>query len=294
MRSSLTRLLQEIIDYAGLYPPANLDMKPAVARYAAAIKGREKWLLSRFVCGTDRLNELAEVLGDFSDISFLPVSVVAMAGKNRGEWEDSLAASAQAMNAFEKRVGDRAAVEAFEIRIPDSEGIAGYIRDLNGFSDADVFVEVPWDKSQDDALAALAETEWLGAKARTGGATAADYPSALALAGFLRQCVDLELPFKLTAGLHHALPRPEQGTTMHGFLNVITAATLAFTEDLSPRELERLLKDTDPKGWKFTQVGFEWRGNEVGLEDIEEVRSLFLSIGSCSIDEPLEDLQVFA
>lgn len=292
MQVSMTRLLQGVIDYAGLFPPAKLAMRPSVERYVAAIRGDEEWIVSRFVCTASRLGELADVLDSSRDIPYLAVSAVGTGGKNREEWEAGLTADAAAMNAFQKRMGDRADVEGFESRVPDHGGIAGYIRDLNGFSDAEIFVELPWGNGMADSISALAETDWLAAKGRTGGLEPSAIPNAAALSQFIRSCVDLELPFKLTAGLHHPFPGHDEsvGATTHGFLNVLAATALAISDDMSAREMERLLADGDPQAWRFEAKGFTWRGREALLDDIDEARDLFVSFGSCSIDEPLADL----
>ena len=63
-------------------------------------------------------------------------------------------------------------------------------------------------------------------KFRTGGLAAELFPTPVELAAVICACRDRELPFKLTAGLHHALRHtdPETGFTHHGFLNVLVAA----------------------------------------------------------------------
>ncbi len=60
MPSSATALLAGVVDYAGLFPPAALDMRHAVAEYAAALAGADAWMLGRFVVPAGRLAELAD------------------------------------------------------------------------------------------------------------------------------------------------------------------------------------------------------------------------------------------
>lgn len=292
MQVSMTRLLQGLIDYAGLFVPAELKMEDAAKRFAAALRGPEAWLVSRFICPAGKLPDLAVYLESTENFPYFPVSVVGAAGQNQAEWESALESAVVAMNAFDRRMGDRAAIEGFEIRIPDCKDVARYVRDLSGFSEADVFVEVPWDPEMPDALATLAGTDWLCAKARTGGTTPKSVPSAYELASFIRNCVDLELPFKLTAGLHHAFPQWDDsvGATTHGFLNVATAVVFALTDDLSAREIENLLTETEARTWSFEPDGFEWRGRRASSAEMEESRDLFVSFGSCSIDEPFDEL----
>ncbi len=106
-------------------------------------------------------------------------------------------------------------------------------------------------------------------KLRCGGPDTRDTPSACQLGGAIEHCVENDLPFKLTAGLHHAV-RTERD---HGFLNILAAVNAAIDgSDPVPALLE-----SDAAALKVSNP--------------EAVRRLFRSIGTCSIDEPLDDLR---
>ncbi len=106
-------------------------------------------------------------------------------------------------------------------------------------------------------------------KLRCGGPDARDTPSACQLGGAIEHCVEHDLPFKLTAGLHHAV-RTERTL---GFLNILAAVDLAISgSDPVPALLE-----SDPRALKVTNP--------------DAVRQLLRSIGTCSIDEPVDDLR---
>src|ERR1700704_6016705 len=62
MSRALNTLLEGVIDYAGLFPPANLSMADAVAEYLELLNGPNSWLVTRFICPTARLEELADEL----------------------------------------------------------------------------------------------------------------------------------------------------------------------------------------------------------------------------------------
>ena len=49
MDNSLHALLEGLIDYAGLFPPAELDMERAVRKYIGFRTEAESWMLARFV-----------------------------------------------------------------------------------------------------------------------------------------------------------------------------------------------------------------------------------------------------
>src|SRR4029078_5002250 len=56
--ATLQTLLTGAIDYAGLFPPAALSMREAVARYADYRGAAEAWALGRFVVPLSRVEEL--------------------------------------------------------------------------------------------------------------------------------------------------------------------------------------------------------------------------------------------
>ncbi|HEX5631332.1 MAG TPA: hypothetical protein VFY15_06715, partial [Acidimicrobiia bacterium] len=61
-RDARRQALSGLIDYAGLFPPASLDLAAAVEEYRAIRGSAESWLVGRFICPADRLVELAGLL----------------------------------------------------------------------------------------------------------------------------------------------------------------------------------------------------------------------------------------
>ncbi len=99
------------------------------------------------------------------------------------------------------------------------------------------------------------------------------------LAGFIRTCREEGIPFKATAGLHHALRTDGR----LGFLNLLAASVFG--------DEERALAEDDAEAFALGDT-FRWREHEVGAGEVAEVRrSLFVSIGSCSFTEPVEELE---
>lgn len=114
------------------------------------------------------------------------------------------------------------------------------------------------------------------AKIRCGGASV---PSIQELAGFVSRCRELSLPFKATAGLHHPLRTDGQ----HGFLNLAAAAVFGDEEEA--------LADDDPAAFALDDDVFHWRGRSAGAEEVARVRrELFVAFGSCSAQEPADEL----
>jgi hypothetical protein len=118
------------------------------------------------------------------------------------------------------------------------------------------------------------------AKIRTAG------PSSESVAEFLCAAAARHLPFKATAGLHHPIR-----TEMHGFLNVFVGATFAWL-GMDPITLASLLNETDPDAFEFRDDGLRWRGRSASTAEIGQCRRDFShSFGSCSFEEPVDDLR---
>lgn len=292
MRASIERMLEGAIDYAGLFPPAKQSMEVAVSDYLRFVEGPESWIVSRFVCTASRLAEFEQVVSRMQPVPTIPLTVVGTSGHDLDTFESTLETDAQAMTKFEEMLGDRCPIEAFEIRTPSAADLATVIEDLSGFDEIDGFVEVPLDEHLEESLAQIAESEWLGAKARVGGLTPEAFPSAPVLATFLQLCLHLDVHFKLTAGLHHPLHHFDKaiGTPMHGFLNVFAATALAMEHDLARADIERVLNEESAAEFKFTADSLEWREHRASLECLQDMRGLFVGYGSCSVDDPLNGL----
>ncbi len=288
-------LLGELIDYAGLFPPARLSMREALAAYERAEASPYYWMLGRFVVTASRLDELLAELDEAPD----PLSLCAIVD---GDFDEGLASIAAAS----REHGDRVSIETIEMKWPQ-EPDAG----LDGAwhaapLDATIFVEVPLSErsSPHDVAALAAELAELarareafardgGAKVRCGGLVADAAPTAERLAHFIDLARRVDLPFKATAGLHHAIRHynAEAGFVMHGFLNVIGAAILARTHGLGELALERMISDEDPTHFTLDDSRFAWRGTGAGASEIGVARARSIrSYGSCSFTEPVEDL----
>jgi hypothetical protein len=134
------------------------------------------------------------------------------------------------------------------------------------------------------------------AKIRTGGVKPEAIPSPADVAAFINACAERKLAFKATAGLHHPI-RAEYALTyeagapravMHGFLNVLMAAAFAWHGE---RNIEPIIGETDASAFRFDDRA-HWRDKSLDATQITDARTNFVhSIGSCSFDEPIHDLQ---
>ena len=77
---------------------------------------------------------------------------------------------------------------------------------------------------------------------------------------------------------------------MHGFLNLILAVVFLEGDLLAGENLEDLLSDRDAEHFTFTDTNLDWKGITADLVQIRAGRERFISFGSCSFAEPVEDL----
>ena len=136
-------------------------------------------------------------------------------------------------------------------------------------------------------------TGTFGYKLRTGGVTADAFPTSAQIARALVIAAARQLPIKFTAGLHHPIRqfREEVKTKMHGFLNVLGAAILGAEHQWDADQVVTMLEDEDPHSFSFTEDFFAWRDWKIDTERLRYRRKFVRSFGSCSFDEPREDLR---
>ena len=79
---------------------------------------------------------------------------------------------------------------------------------------------------------------------------------------------------------------------MHGFLNVILAATLLYSGGAAGEALH-MLEEEDPAAWRATPDAVRSRASQWDADQLRTVREkFFMSFGSCSFEEPIRDLEV--
>lgn len=288
MSDPLRALLTGLVDYAGLFPPAELPMAQAVEKYASYRKGAHTWMLGRFVLPVTRLEEFAKAAGPFAPAGGEPWWLAGLVNA------PTLGPELEAAARFnDSEIG--AAVDTFEMKATDAAQIAAAAKLLP--RGASLYVEVPLDPDPAPLLDAIAESN-LRAKARTGGVTPESIPSSALVARFLAGCADRGIVYKCTAGLHHPIRarypltyRPDAPTAvMHGYLNVFLAGAYLL-HGMPEADAVRLLDETDLKAIVFTDQSITWRGHALRPEQLGAARIYATAFGSCSFDEPVGDLQ---
>ena len=313
----LSVLLEELIDYAGLYPPASLPLQEAVGNYAAYRAGPRAAWLGRFVLPAARLQAFLDVHPEAFPAArpdALPATYPAAFPDARPDadprsatapWRlsallgESPEADLERVIAFNRaaHAGARpfAVVDTIEMKAFAPEDIPR----LETLAPAGlaVYCEIPL-REPGPYLAALKQGRGR-AKLRTGGVTPEDIPHPADVARWLAACAAARVPFKATAGLHHPVRSLRPVTyapdaaraTMHGFVNVFLAAAFA-ARGMDVAALAALLGEEDPKAFAFAGGKAAWRGHALPAERLREARRDFaLAFGSCSFDEPRQDLE---
>jgi hypothetical protein len=285
MNPVTVEFLSNIIDYAGLFPPAGLPMPAAVANYASYLQSEHRALLGRFIVPVARLAEFEQ----------------AAAGQN-GLWRLSVLmgpdpeADLHRIAAFNQKYEGSAIIDTLELKAAAPDEIIATCRSIP--ADFIPYFEIPIEPDSAELLEAISENG-AHAKVRTGGVTAETFPSTASVARFLVACADADVPFKATAGLHHPIRsvhrltyEPDSPTSiMHGFLNVFIAAAFA-QNGIEEVELIEVLEETSPEAFRFDSGGITWRGHDAVRAHLRNTRNLFaMSFGSCSFEEPIADLK---
>jgi len=297
--ASLRALLDGSIDYAGLFPPANLELEPALRNHAAYVREREAWMLGAFILPVAKFADASAFLDGFDVEHRLCVSALGAKTEHAADFGVALQNAADAIRALEQQHGAFARVTQIEMALPSQPG-AG----VADAADALAELQMPafWESPPDDAeraIASLAEhrqaagAQTFGFKLRTGGVIASAFPSAVQIARALVAAAEHRVPIKFTAGLHHPVRQFHSSvqTKMHGFLNVLGAGVLGLEHGWDVQQTAKMLEDEDAALFVFTDESFTWDTWEIATERIAENRRLVTSFGSCSFDEPREDLR---
>jgi hypothetical protein len=317
---SLRALLEGILDYAGLFPPAKLTLDSALSRFQEGRSGADAWMLSRFVIPSGRLAELAPYTATlFPEGARFPFSVLGRGGADANSCLAGLDRDLGDVELFLDRHGSGASIDVCEVKIPleileppDKEALVDFFGRVKELIDRrsrgpmTVYYEgtygPDWHRSVASVVTALAQhrVDGSGSKAlppgfklRCGGAETSAFPPVEQVAFVTARCRDAQVPFKATAGLHHPVRHLDHEllAKVHGFLNVFCAACLAHARGLDELTLAEIVADEDPRAFVFEGDTFRWRDQSVTAPEIRTARrELAHSFGSCSFDDPRQDL----
>lgn len=251
MTRALHILLDGLIDYAGLFPPAALPLDKAVANYDAYRRSPHAWALGRFVVQAERLGDVprnfsVSVLASWDTMP--AVDVVEIKAESWGDVERIAAA----------RGGRTVYVEITDLSL------------LDAIAQHDLRAKIRTGGVTPDAFPAA---ESVAAFIR--GCHERGIP--------FKATAGLHHPIRCVRPLTYEANAPKG--TMHGFLNVFIAAAIPeFATQILEEENPRAFGfDDGGLWWHDLRVTCE------ELARVRE--DFAISFGSCSFEEPIRDLQ---
>ena len=294
--AALRALLEHSIDYAGLFPPANLVLEQALRNHAEYVRDADVWMLGTFILPVAKFDAAAGSLTQFDSQNRFHISALGLKTNDAKAFLDALSEARTSIESFRRQHGNSVSIKQIEMPLPsDPNGellakIKLIVADLN----LNAFWESPWDSAEQTIRSLAAKNpNASGFKLRTGGVTADAFPSSSQIASALIAAFNHRVPIKFTAGLHHPVRQfhASVGTKMHGFLNVFGAGVLAAEHGWEAEQTAQMLDDENADSFSFEGDSFAWREWKITADRIREHRKLVTSFGSCSFDEPREDLR---
>lgn len=252
LTGSLRALLSNLIDYAGLYPPAGLPLDEVIARYKSYRDAEEHWILNRLVLPATKLPQVQLEDG----------------------WRITLLTDAEPGPLPPQ-------VETLETRASLSlQG--GACLSLPCYS------EGPLD--QVTGTFAKLRTGGLVPDAIPSSQHVAEFLHAAAARRLpFKATAGLHHPVRADYALTYAADSPR--ALMHGFLNVFIAAVFAWQESPAFL-LTEILEERDPRAFEFRDHELLWRGRAITTSQVKAARLEFAhSFGSCSFEEPVAGLR---
>jgi hypothetical protein len=265
-------LFTGMFDDAAMYPPADTKMPAATRGYA---RHRLSWYaetVGAFVCNARRLPALA---AQIDDLALEPFDVAAVVPDG-----------VDGLDPLTRAIANLPQLRLQAVEMPlRTDPFAAAARALEPLRASGVlcYLEIPVLRVKDRHIHDMS-TAGLRLKLRTGGTSIDAFRTEEELATPIVMCASERLQFKCTAGLHNAVRHRDVETKFehHGFLNVALAARVAAGTGNAAATTE-VLAERDPRA-------IAERIWDLSRSDVDAIRAMFCSFGTCSIEEPIADL----
>ena len=330
MKESLRTFMHGLIDYAGLFPPANLPLNEAIDDYIKHLNGENSWMLGRFIIPVSKLNELDQFVSLFDEIGPLELAVLGSGGNSNDEYLSKISNDMVKISDYRNRHSGKVRIEVYECKLPSNSPSkktmkkATDLLNQNKLSHYHEFPELPdvginystdedessWDEEILPVVSMIAELKGAGIKLRCGGIVKEAFPSVEQIAAMIQTCALIDIPMKCTAGLHHPIRHfaEEYDAYMHGFINAFGAGifTSNFPNPENSQErfrmfilLSHLIGEQVADNFDFGDKGMIWKMGDdrdsIFEFDNDSIRNCrgknMISYGSCSFQEPIDDLK---
>jgi hypothetical protein len=316
MDKTVNALLDGSIDYAGVFPPASLELSRAVSEYSRCREGGDAWMLGRFVVSCSRLPEARTLAQDLPAKDGRPWRFAALVGggESEGDVLGRLHSEGDILAAIRGRGGSARpfVVEALEMRVPGDvlssckpERVRSFVvRALETLEDAvpstiEMFIEgstgeseTAMDRAIVEGLAGVGGSAKIGVKLRCGGQDSTSFPPVIRVANLLTHCKAMGVPLKLTGGLHSPVRGTLADQTHHGFVNIMGASVLLQAGVIDGADVAACIGETEPSAFSFSDGVFAWRARRAPLAAVLKARkSLVVGFASSRFGEPAKGLR---
>lgn len=324
MIKSLQQLLAAGINYAGLYPPADLKLQEALRSYIDFSHSKYEWMLSSFVMPHNELPSLANfadrkhhlkgplslcitgpetnTLFEFKNsVNSIEADIMAAHTGYPGEVRTNLLELKLPLTSV-KTVNPEELVKALEVVV----GTAAESRLLPHR----VFFEIPGEEFDAEIAKQVIKVIavhnksilkrkvenylFSGLKINCSAKGNGEPPSSEYIAEVLLYARDANVAVKFAGNENSPFPRYNYSTKskMHGFINIFAASMLAYTQDLNLEEVIEVLDDKTPENFTFKDGYLAWRELAAPIMEIKMLRMLSItSINFTSFSAPIDGLK---
>tara|TARA_Y100000590_G_scaffold29138_1_gene32600 strand:- start:206 stop:1132 length:927 start_codon:yes stop_codon:yes gene_type:complete len=283
-----------IIDYAGFFPPAQLEYLHALANYIDYSTSEYRWILSRFISPTAKFEQLAQFLSEKSIDKDIDLVAILRPHEDIDTYISKLPDELEAMNSLP----DNVRVSFIETKLPSnilthdiSSAVNSLVEIFKAVRYHRIFLEFSGENYINYDVNNYVDS--VGIKVRCGGPTLNLVPSVELLSEIIVYAADNKIPVKFTAGLHHPILHfdPVLGGMAHGFLNVFMASAMAYSNTANYKYIYEVLNDQDPENFIFNTDSVSYKDCTLPSELVQDIRKEYVhSFGTCSFDDPITDL----
>ena len=185
--ASLRALLNQAIDYAGMFPPCDLPLEPALQNHAKYVRSPEAWMLNGFVLPVRQFDAATKFVSQFDPSRPLRVAALGPKTANAEGFLDALKDASTAVRSYSRSDVNLISVSHLEMFLPDDVDSASLKAASAIVGELPVFWEAPPERAE-QTIALIAEHKsdedmpTFGYKLRTGGVTADAFPTSAQIA----------------------------------------------------------------------------------------------------------------
>jgi hypothetical protein len=116
---SIQAFTNNLIDYEGLFPPTELSLSEALGNFLRYHSGDYNWMLSSFVCPSELLPELGNLVKKkYDGEDKIKVTVLGRGGNTEKEFVSGLTDDVEIWKGFSKTNAEKVITNTFNVKLP--------------------------------------------------------------------------------------------------------------------------------------------------------------------------------